>query len=660
MAQSLVLDALAAGYTANEHQLERYEPDFGVQAGFCSGYTELLLGVCAELADHGSILAQVKRSGRIILSDRGGSGKTVFLRRLMKSAADLSFCCIFLDLSRWTEEHSEKIKDKTDDALDLFRFLVGTFSEGGFDTALLEALPPTQDKLILVDGLNETPGSFADLILAACSTAANTYPMLHVLASDRLVRRQLAHESKWSFLHLLELDRNDIFRILERGDFSSAEYELMRSPFFVEQQRRGNLKKSRVQTITSLISEHGFSESTGLDTLSMAAFEIYRTVGSRTFPAARLTNTIDQERISSLLESGILITRPNFHYCFSHHWMHDCLASLHVSKYQALWNVDNRYETLDALTFKRNSFDAVGFVLQLLQPHLSALFLQAVYDWNPYAAGYALSEIESDEDIVAEDIRTVVLAMLALRKLDRQIFTSDKAADALNLFRDEIAIKLRSCDNLQDLKFQIAETEIETELFRDWQAVFCLPVDSIPSNRFVNSIASEDSIIGWTAANIVKHVPLDEAQISSLLELANSHRHAVRWRAVHALGSVSSIESANLLLGILTNDIHKDVRFGAIRSLIEIASSSTDLTDTVIDKLVPELGSLKAQPAVISELENALFVKHGMAVPNWEDKAMALFNALIDKAESVSEIERWSNAASRLRVHGREMSYETA
>lgn len=650
---------LRAGYSNNSTALAKYEPDFGVKAAFCSTYTDLLLGECGPVVGYTELLQKVSASGRAILSDRGGAGKTVFLRRLMKFAVNEGFHCMFLDLSQWTDADTEALKKINTDRLGIFDYLLRRFSEAEFDAALLEGIGPDQQKLIIFDGLNETPGLMAERVLGACDIAANTYPSLQVIASDRLIRRELEFEPRWFFFHILDLSRDDIASILGRSNFTEAEFELMRSPFFLDQQRKGNLGDSRIQTIVNYISEHGSVSEADLNGLSEAAFQIYRSVGSRTFPRSCLSEGVNAEVISGLLQAQILIERDDNQLCFAHHWTHDCLASLYVSKNQHLWGPEERNVTLDALTFRRNSFDAVGFVLQSLDTPSSASFLQAVYDWNPYAAGYALNDVDSGyEGNVAKDVRTIVLSMLALRKLDRQLSTAKKAADALNLFRDNLAIELRNVSSTEELIGFVSQIDYHSQQFEEWKAIFCQPTDGKSTSGLVAELSSANSINGWTASNVIKRLKIGDSEVSSLLEMLQSDRSVVRWRAAHALGAVAKADVVAALLNLLTKDKDTDVQFGCIRSLIEIASVNRKLASSVIEGISPLLGKINEQPAIAGELENSLFVQNGKAYSGWEEDGIQIFNQLIDKAQSISEIERWSNAASRLRIYGRQLQTE--
>jgi hypothetical protein len=652
VSSELALKTLELGYALNEELLSAYDPDFGVRSAFCQDYSRLLRGDCDAAVEMADVLETAKQIGRLILSDKGGSGKTVYLRRLMNFARKNGLHCVFLNLSKWNEEHTELALEINSDPIAFFSFLLSKFADEPIDLALLESLPPLSEKLIIIDGLNETPGKSAVRVLKACNEAAHTFPSLQIIVSDRLVRRHLDNESKWAFLSLIDLDDATVKRFSGDSELSNVETELLRSPFFLEQQRRGNLEGSRIETIIALISKNNNVDQGAISALSEASYSIYKSNGSRTFPTAELVKFVDEQIIKELIQAGILLERDNSHLCFAHHWMHDCLAALHVADNEKLWNVENRYDTLDALTFRRNSFDAVGFVLQRLNEQSSATFLQAVYDWNPYAAGYALSEIDEQAiQSVSPTVRVIVLAMLALSKFDRHLRTAGRAADALDLFRDEIAVSMRLATTIDQLKDIVSSIDYKDALFTDWKALFTRPDSNRAAHELLDKIGSENSILGWTASNVVKQFQLSDAEVARLTVFADDERHAVRWRAVHALGAVCTADVVDKLAEALFNDDHTDVKLGAIRSLIEIASRDGSLTQKVIEHIEPKLTELKEIKPVMGELENAVFVRRQDSYDDWESSAISLFNSLIDSAMTVDEIERWSDIASQLRIH---------
>ena len=94
---------------------------------------------------------------------------------------------------------------------------------------------------------------------------------------------------------------------------------------------------------------------------------------------------------------------------FDHHLYHDYLAARHVAAHLELWN-DTHF---DAITFGASSFDTIALVLQQLDLEQTDIFLKRVYDWNPYAAAYALSDTENST--TTPETLFVISAMLADR-----------------------------------------------------------------------------------------------------------------------------------------------------------------------------------------------------------------------------------------------------
>ena len=225
-----------------------------------------------------------------------------------------------------------------------------------------------------------------------------------------------------------------------------------------------------------------------------------------------------------------------------------------MASHPELWNFENRHRVLDTLTFKANSFDAIAFVLELLPTEVSGLFLQAVYDWNPYAAGYALADAGIRVDDVPRGVRLIILAMLAERRFDRHFHSAQRAKDALDLLGDKDAAMLRSAASLEDLLDIIIQIEPPSEEFARWQRFFTARQDGAHPDGLVKSLADENSMIGWAAANVLKRLRLSSVEQDAIRQAAEHPRPVVRWRAVHAMGGFPTNAFITDLLARLDRD----------------------------------------------------------------------------------------------------------
>lgn len=639
---------------AREYLKALGEP-ISLSVALCQDYSALLRGEHGAPLSHGELLQLAAKRGRILLSGRGGSGKSTIMRRLLVDGSEGGKAMIFVDLSRWDHEASEGWKERRYSARESIDFLLRRFGSGETDVAELEFLPAEQEKILIIDGLNETPGSVADDILSACDQAASLIVGCSVVVSDRLVRRRTNGEGRWTFAMPLDVNIEEAQKHLDVEMLPTAARRLLDSPYFVDKAMQGELKNSPLATIRDFVEKRGKLDATGMDLAAEGAFVAYQQDESRSFQPALFPGEAGAAVVQTLREGGVLIELPEGRVAFNHHWVHDYLAAKHLASNAELWNFENRHASLDSLTFKANSFDAVAFVLEVLGADAKDEFLRAVYDWNPYAAGYALAEVEEiSQGSISRSLRTIILAMLAEKKFDRHYLSARRALDALELFKDDSAVAMR---NAQDHKTLIAMVSAEPDhsnLFARWKAFFTLTSGEVASDLVVNAVKDDDSIIGWTAANVLKRLTLTVDQVDQIVHMAVNGRPVVRWRSCHVMGSVVTDERCReVLLERLTDDHNENVRYGAIRSLVELGSHSPDLASRLVNDLEPLVGVIAESPRVMTELKRAVFLSKGCIPEGWSMEISRLFYARADLATDPIEMEAWSKLASDLRQHDR-------
>lgn len=620
----------------------------------CADYSALLRGEHADALTHQALLSLAKQRGRILLSGRGGSGKSTLMRRLVVDGAAAGATVVLVDLSRWDHAASEGWKARRDGARDAIDFLLRRFGAGETDVANLDFLPARQEKLLVIDGLNETPGSIADDILSACDQIASLIINCSVIVSDRLVRRRTNGDERWFFAMPLDVDIEEARKLLDVDALPAGAQRLLDSPYFVDKAMKGALKNSPLATIRDFVESHGKLDAEGMDVAAEGAFAAYRDDESRSFGPARFPGERGAGVADTLRQGGVLVGLPDGRVAFNHHWVHDYLAARYLAAHPELWNFENRHRSLDALTFKGNSFDAVAFALEELQDEAKDDFLRAVYDWNPYAAGYALAEVEEIAPAnISRALRTIILAMLAEKKFDRHYRSARKALDALELFTDDAAVAMRSAASREALIEIVAGEPDHSELFATWKTLFTLPSGLAATDATIDAVEEDDSIIGWTAANVLKRLSLTAGQGERLVRVAYNGRPVIRWRACHVMGSATIDSFREALLDRVTNDEDENVRYGAMRSLVELGSHSPELAARLVEDLEPRLEEIAHSPRVMTELKNAVFLAKGCAPENWSMEISRLFYARADVATDPAEMEAWSKLSSDLRQHDR-------
>jgi hypothetical protein len=596
----------AATRQRSEKFLEEFGPPIDVKVAQCADYSAVLRSEHAPASSLDELILLAFRRGRVLICGRGASGKSALLNRLAVRAAEIGSVPFVIDLSRWDQTATDAWKPVKENARDAFNFLLVNFGLPAHDITDVEFLPSTVEKLFLLDGLNETPGSTADEILAACDEIASVIVGASVFVTDRLVRRNLDAERRWVFAMPMPVEKPEVDRLMGTKHVPEGAEDLLSSPFFLDRAIRGELRSSPLATIRELVESRGKLDSDGVAAAARAAYSAYEIDGSRTFGIARFAEVGRADIAEAFLSSGILVSAGENRVAFVHHWFHDYLASKHVTSQPDLWSFENRHRVLDILTFKANSFDAIAFALELLTRAASGEFLQAVYDWNPYAAGYALAEASVATDDVPEGVRLVILAMLAEKRFDRQFLSTRRAGDALDLLSDADAKKFGAAVSLDALLASVAALNAPNEEFAKWRAFFILKPNEEASQEIVDALAVEDSLIGWTAANVLKRLRLSDDQFASIERAAKHSRGVVRWRAVHVMGGFARQSFIDALLGALDDDPDENVRYGTIRSLLELASRDGDLLPSVVDGIIMHLGAILASPRVLSELARAV------------------------------------------------------
>lgn len=638
---------------ANQY-LDALGEQISLSVALCADYSALLRGEHGDPLTHQDLLSLAKQRGRILLSGRGGSGKSTLMRRLVVDGAAAGATVVLVDLSRWDHAASEGWHARRDGARDSIDFLLRRFGAGETDVADLDFLSARQEKLLVIDGLNETPGSTADDILSACDQIASLIINCSVIVSDRLVRRRTNGDERWFFAMPLDVDINEARKHLDVDALPAGAQRLLDSPYFVDKAMKGALKNSPLATIRDFVESHGKLDAEGMDVAAEGAFAAYRDDESRSFDPARLPGEQGAGVADTLCQGGVLVRLPDGRLAFNHHWVHDYLAARYLASQPQLWNFEHRHRSLDALTFKGNSFDAVAFALEELQAEAKDEFLRAVYDWNPYAAGYALAEVEEIAPAnISRPLRTIILAMLAEKKFDRHYRSARKALDALELFTDDAAVAMRNAVNREALIEIVAEEPEHSELFTTWKTQFTLPSGQAASDGTIDAVEEDDSIIGWTAANVLKRLSFTANQCDRLVHIAYNGRPVIRWRACHVMGSATVDCFREALLDRVINDEDENVRYGAMRSLVELGSRSPDLATTLVEDLRPLLDEIAKSPRVMAELKNAVFLSKGCVPENWSMEISRLFYARADVATDPVEMEAWSKLSSDLRQHDR-------
>jgi hypothetical protein len=330
---------------------------------------------------------------------------------------------------------------------------------------------------------------------------------------------------------------------------------------------------------------------------------------------------------------------------FNHHLIHDYLAAGYVAAHDELWSA----ETLDVLSFKGGSFDATAAVLEALEPSASDRFLRTIYDWNLYAAGYALAEVEERQPgKVSPDMEEIVCAMLAEKRFEIFAPTAQRAVDALLMIKAPRPKGYLEAETFDDVVALVQHHSGASDEFQRWRALFTR-MKPAPATREETSLLTDaDSVVGWTAANVLKRLEVSEEfqlHIREMLRVANTS--AVRWRAAHVLGSFPSDANCGALVSsLIAPDEDIWVRYGAVRSLVEQAvRADSEFRTTIFEHLRTNLLDILAEPRLTEELLNSLRVRKDAQPREWSTFSLRLLRDMLPHAENQADEERLRQAA---------------
>src|SRR5262249_23464736 len=144
-------------------------------------------------------------------------------------------------------------------------------------------------------------------------------------------------------------------------------------------------------------------------------------------------------------------------------------------------------------------------------PHAADLFVRRVYDWNLYGAAYALAEALSNGiRSVSRETEVMLVAMLAERRWDRIYTTAERSRDALSLFPPNSTARtlLEEATDLEAIFGVVLQVQSEKEDFLAWRRLFTLPPGSDVPDDAIRLLEHKNSVLGWTAANVLKRVRL--------------------------------------------------------------------------------------------------------------------------------------------------------
>ena len=621
-------------------ELEIPDPPFAFAVGWAEDYPSALTERLKQEATTDALWKQALAAGRVLLLGEGGAGKSSIMHRLWHRARDELMFASYVDLRRWRSELSDKWQAADDDAwradLLLERLGVPPTSE-----AELELVGLDTRALVLIDGINEVANRDAEQLLICAEYLARHHSHAGVVVTDRLVRRETLGP-RWSIARVI---RAEAPNATPAGD-----PRLLRNAFFLNLAIHDELEGDSASAafLTYLRKHVGLDESE-LDAAATAAADAYRQHAGRTFDLQRFRE-LAGSATDKLEAAGRLVLDPP-QASFDHHLFHDTLAARWLAADKARWNRAD----LNALTFDASSFDALALALeQLPDPALVDLFVRRIYDWNYYGAAYALARARQLGDFeVSTGMHVALLAMLAERRWDPVQSTADRVEDALRLVGDDLAKELLAASDVRTVRDRIQHQDLQGGIYESWRRLFVREDGAPVDDELLDALDDDESLLGWTAANVLRRSASTATAEDRVIGILKEHSSAtIRWRAAHVLGGWPSEAVVAALRQALLRDDVSEVRYGAIRSLVDTAALSQDGDrDRQLRWLIDHLDKIKAMRRdILEELERAI-----VRVPSpegWISSAGEVVEALYASEVDEQQRHRWRRLAARLRGSG--------
>jgi hypothetical protein len=248
-------------------------------------------------------------------------------------------------------------------------------------------------------------------------------------------------------------------------------------------------------------------------------------------------------------------------------------------------------------------------------------------------------------------MRFVIAAMLSQRLDDIFAATAQRSRDALEVMQTRESGAFSNVSPQQAMRL-VAEYPSKESWFLAWKELFVRALDQNATPDDLPNLTDSDPIIGWTAANVLRRIQLDDEMQMAVRDLAqNSNSKAVRWRSVHVLGAFPNPANVDVLFDRMLADSYEWVAYGALRSLMEIAAVSQQLRDVVLSGIFERIELLEQRPRLREEFSRAVFARDLPDRLGWLRAVGRIVRDLASRSTDVPEYERWIRLGSDLEAH---------
>jgi ABC-type arginine transport system ATPase subunit len=601
-------------------------------------------------SDPDELIAECLARRRIILRGPAGAGKSVLLRRAALQCLESGTAIpVILDLSHWKPAHSQAMSEigKSAEARRQQFAVMARTSVVPINPSTFEEFLELGEVVLLVDGLNEVASQATSItILNAIDAYLQQHPLrLSSLVTDRAHHEDATDLSPWMELELHALTYDAVEAVLSahfsadvRAAISDTDRALLGRPFFLEQAistGRPTLESAE-SSLERFYTHQERLTKDDLDRLSRMAFEMYRnTTRAATLSFAK--KWLTDATAARLVADGTLVESTNDEIQFDHQLKNDFLAARFLAWHEEEWNSDS----FNRVTFSANSTELLLTALRMLaSPPIGDRFLQAVYNWHWL---YAVKTVGVSTDgagiLFSKEVEIWLACCAAEKVLDPLIWTSEATKVMLKGLPNSIFRRAATMQSAEDIIQLSHSIDSDEGWFMQWRTTLGLSSDHSGREENLQLLAGDDPVMGWAVSNAAKRWSLDEADLRQLRAIYRSTNDTdIRWRVVHTLGAFRSSANADLLFDALDKERGEWVRYGAIRSLVELAIEGTDGERThVLEGLTKRLRVLTTRLQL--KLGEAVFISH--PPEGWAQAVGPLLREAASRQQLLVDIDRW-------------------
>jgi len=577
----------------------------------------------------------------IILYGGGGAGKTRILRNLLQPAVEKGLLPIYIDLKAYSR--ARRNLRSWEDQSKIVRDIIEKGSIPKLSPSILRGFARKEKVAIFIDGLNEITRFARNALVDFLREVRRNYDC-YVLIADRFGSPE--NIEAFSYALVENLDEATVEKMFDKIFGSGAfkqKNKLTRSilsiPFFLSlalKEKTGFKGKS----IRSQIFEGFFVESVKitpgqLDRLALITLRALRTDSS--FDPEKFRKLIGNTLIRKLIGSGVIEKNSGD---FKHDLWREYLISRSLAKKQAVWTSS----TFDIATRFASSLECLPLAIEQIASQKSIEeFLKSVYDWNYLAAADcvgAFCERTQNLPVSSQSIVRAVLSAVAEKQFDPIEHTRVRSRGVLRRYKTGILSTFASIATKPKLLEYVRGFSGTEKWFIEWKSLFTKIGRRKFTTEEINSIASEDPIIGWTAANLARRSILNVKDFKRLSKIYRDASHSlknnsIRWRIIHVLGAHPSKANIEFLAEVLRNrdNTYLWVKYGAVRALMEIAAYSKGiLRGYALRSIANFIGNYRPTIAgmrrnIILEIVEASFINNPKA--GWKRSVKPILNLIL-------------------------------